>query len=205
MFFAGREGRLVLIDGQSLDGAVAAARNGADWGWTALYKALAPTLTGYLRAQGSREPEDLMAEVFFQAVKSIDRFSGNGTSFRSWIFSIAHNKLVDDVRLRKRRPVDLVPDAGRSLVHPNNVEDQALRNMADRKVRELFAQLTPDQRNVLYLRMIGGLTLEEVSKVVGKPLSAVKALQRRGLGAVKRELPAQGYQIEHPGRLPAIG
>jgi RNA polymerase sigma factor (sigma-70 family) len=198
-------GALHLIDGQGLDGAVAAAKNGADWGWTALYKALAPTLTGYLRAQGAREPEDLMAEVFIQAVKGIDRFTGNGTSFRSWIFSIAHNKLVDDVRLRKRRPEDIVPDAGRNLVHPNNVEDQALRNLADRKVREMFAQLTPDQRTVLYLRMIGGLTLEEVSRTIGKPLSAVKALQRRGLGAIKRELPAQGYQIEQPNRLPAIG
>ena len=194
-----------MIDGHSLDSAVTAAKNGADWGWTALYKALAPTLTGYLRAQGAREPEDLMAEVFLQAVRSIDRFCGNGTAFRSWIFSIAHNKLVDDVRLRKRRPVDLVPDAGHNMVHPNNVEDQAFRNMADRKVREMFSQLTPDQRNVLYLRMIGGLTLEEVAKVVGKPLSAVKALQRRGLGAIKRQLPAQGYQIEQPNRLPAIG
>jgi RNA polymerase sigma-70 factor (ECF subfamily) len=57
----------------------------------------------------------------------------------------------------------------------------------------------------MYLRMIGGLTLEEVAKVIGKPVSAVKALQRRGLGAIKRELPVQGYQIEQPNRLPAIG
>lgn len=194
-----------LIDGQGLDGAVKAAKDGADWGWTALYKALAPTITGYLRAQGSLEPEDLTAEVFIQAVKGIDRFNGDGCAFKSWIFSIAHNKLIDDVRRRRRRPVDLSPDAGRNLAHPSNVEDQALRNLADRKVREMFSRLTPDQRNVLFLRMIAGLTLEEVAKVIGKPASAVKALQRRGLGAIKRELPAHGYQLEPPRRLPAIG
>lgn len=194
-----------MIDGQGLDGAVAAAKAGADWGWTALYRALAPTITGYVRAQGAREPEDVAAEVFIQAVKGIDRFKGDGAAFRSWIFCIAHNKVVDDHRQRRRQPVDLKPDAGRNVVHPVNVEDQALRNLADVKVRQMFARLTPDQRTVLYLRMIGGLTLEEVAKVVGKPLSAVKALQRRGLGAIKRDLPAQGYQIDQPNRLPAIG
>lgn len=194
-----------MIDGQGLDGAVSAAKNGADWGWTALYRALAPTITGYLRAQGAPEPEDVCAEVFIQAVKGIDRFKGDGSAFKSWIFCIAHNKLVDDIRLRRRRPVELSPDAGRNVVHSVNVEDQVMRNLADRQVRQMFSQLTEDQRNVMYLRMIGGLTLEEVAKVVGKPSSAVKALQRRGLGAIKRQLPAQGYQVEAPSRLPAIG
>lgn len=194
-----------MIDGQGLDGAVRAAKDGAEWGWTSLYRSLAPTITGYLRAQGAADPEDVAAEVFIQAVKGIDRFSGDGAAFRSWIFCIAHNKLVDDLRRRRRRPEDLAPDAGRNVVHPANVEDQVLRNLADREIREMFSRLTPEQRSVLYLRMIGGLTLEEVAKVLGKPSSAVKALQRRGIGAIKRELPAQGYQIEQPGRLPAVG
>ncbi|HEX2053537.1 MAG TPA: sigma-70 family RNA polymerase sigma factor [Actinomycetota bacterium] len=194
-----------MIDGQGLDGAVSAAKNGADWGWTALYRALAPTITGYLRAQGAPEPEDVAAEVFIQAVKGIDRFTGDGTAFKSWIFCIAHNKLVDDIRKRRRRPVDLSPEAGRDIVHPANVEDQVMRNLADRQVRQIFSQLTADQRNVLYLRMIGGLTLEEVAKVLGKPSSAIKALQRRGLAAIKRDLTAQGYQVPHPSRLPAVG
>jgi len=194
-----------LIDGQGLDGAVVAAKDGADWGWTTLYRALAPTITGYLKAQGARDPEDVTAEVFIQAVKGIDRFSGDGAQFKSWIFCIAHNKLVDDVRRRRRRPEDLSPDAGRNLVHPSNVEDQVMRNLSDGRIREMFSRLTVDQRNVLYLRMIGGLTLEEVARVLGKPSSAVKALQRRGLGAIKRELPVQGYQFEPSGRLPAMG
>lgn len=194
-----------MIDGQGLDGAVAAAKSGADWGWTALYRALAPTITGYLRAQGAPDPEDVTAEVFVQAVRGIDRFSGDGTAFKSWIFCIAHNKLIDDIRKRRRQPVDLSPDAGRNVVHPVNVEDQVMRNLADRQVRQMFSQLTADQCNVLYLRMIGGLTLEEVAKVLGKPSSAIKALQRRGLAAIKRELPAQGYQVGQPSRLPAIG
>ncbi len=194
-----------MIDGQGLDGAVSAAKAGADWGWTALYRALAPTVTGYLRAQGAPDPEDVTAEVFIQAVKGIDRFKGDGAAFRSWIFCIAHNKLVDDIRKRRRRPVDLSPDAGRNVVHPVNVEDQVMRNLADRQVRQMFSQLTTDQRNVLYLRMIGGLTLEEVARVLGKPSSAIKALQRRGLAAIKRDLPAQGYQVAQPSRLPAIG
>lgn len=191
--------------GVDLDQAVQAAGRGEEWGWTDLYKTLAPAVTGYLRAQGAREADDLTGEVFVQAVRAIGRFDGDATSFRSWIFCIAHNKLVDDARYRKRRPVEVVADPGKDLVHHEHVEDLVLGNLARARVRRVISKLTPDQRDVLLLRILGGLTIEEVARTLGKQPSAVKALQRRGLASIKRDFPAPAYPFQPGRRLPVLG
>lgn len=195
----------MLDTGDDLDGAVQAAQQSLEWGWTKLYTALAPAITGYLRAQGAREPDDLTGEVFVQAVRAIDRFDGDAASFRSWIFCIAHNKLVDDTRYRKRRPLEVVADPGKHLVHHEHVEDLVLGNLARARVRRIISRLTPDQRDVLLLRILGGLTIEEVAQTLGKNASAVKALQRRGLASIKRDFPAPAYPFQAERRLPVLG
>lgn len=202
---ADTRGGCLLDTDESLDGAVRAAQQGLEWGWTELYKALAPIVTGYLRAQGAREPDDLTGEVFVQAVRSMRTFTGSAESFRSWIFCIAHNKLIDDSRYRKRRPVEVMADPGRDLVYPERVEDLVLGNLARARVRRVILKLTPDQRDVLLLRILGGLTIEEVARTLGKQPSAVKALQRRGLASIKRDFPAPAYPFKAAKRLPALG
>lgn len=182
--------------GHDLYCAVQGAQRGLESGWSELYRALAPTVTGYLRAQGAREPEDLTGEVFVQAVRSIERFSGDAASFRSWIFCIAHNKLVDDSRYRRRRPVEVMADPGRDMVHPEHVEDLVLNNLAQARVRRSIEKLTPDQRDVLLLRILGGLTIEEVARALDKQPSAVKALQRRGLAGLRRDVTVATYPFK---------
>ncbi|MEX2586840.1 MAG: sigma-70 family RNA polymerase sigma factor [Actinomycetota bacterium] len=191
--------------GDELASAVTAAQQGLEWGWTQLYRVLAPAVAGYLRAQEAREPEDLTGEVFVQAVRSIQGFSGDAAAFRSWIFCIAHNKLVDDSRYRKRRPVEVMAGPGRDLVHPDRVEDLVLNNLARARVRRVILKLTDDQRDVLLLRILGGLTIDEVARTLGKQPSAVKALQRRGLAIIKRDFPAPAYPFKADRRLPALG
>lgn len=178
-----------------LNAALNAATLGDNPGWSTLYRTLAPTVTGYLRAQGAAEPEDLTAEVFIQAVRNIKRFHGDFTAFRSWIFCIAHNKVIDDSRYRSRRPVQPSPDAGNDRVSPVGVEDQVLDNLAGHRVRRLISQLTPDQRSVLFLRIVGELSTEEVGRALGKNVTAVKALQRRGLASIRKEMSQQTVSI----------
>lgn len=187
------EGILEFED--DLNSARNAAIRGESWGWTALYRNLAPTVIGYLRAQGAAEPEDLAAEVFVQAVRNIKRFQGNSGAFRSWIFCIAHNKLIDDARYRSRRPVQPVPDAGLDRVSPTAVEDQVLNNLSSEGVHQTLAGLTPDQRSVLFLRILGELTIEEVARTLNKNATAIKALQRRGLACLKKEMSDQTVSI----------
>jgi RNA polymerase sigma factor (sigma-70 family) len=174
---------------------LAAARKGAEWAWAALYRRLAPSVAGYLRSQGASEPEDLTGEVFLQVVKAINRFHGDGTRFRSWVFSIAHNKLIDDRRRRGRRPAEPVWGHEEKSFVPGNAEDEALSNLMTGRIRQLIDGLTPDQREVLLLRILGGLTLAEVAGVVGKNLASVKALQRRGLASLRSELSSRAVSV----------
>ena len=174
---------------------LAAAHADAPWAYDRLYRSLAPTVCGYLRLQGAREPEDLTSEVFLGAFAGIRSFRGDEAGFRSWVFTIAHRRLVDERRRFACRP----PLAGASPVRPEaaggDVEEDALRRMSAERVRALCDRLAPDQRDVLLLRMGPALTVDEVAAALGKTPGAVKALQRRGLAALRQALSREGVPL----------
>jgi RNA polymerase sigma-70 factor (ECF subfamily) len=174
---------------------LAAARTGADWAWTTIYRDLAPVVLGYLRARRASEPEDLTGEVFLQVVRDLPRFDGGEREFRAWVFVIVHHRLVDEGRRRTRRPAELVPEVSAETHSPEDVETQVLEGAAAERVRGILEQLPPDQRDVLLLRVLGDLTVDEVASVIGKSSGAVKALQRRGLAAVKVTLSQEGVTL----------
>jgi RNA polymerase sigma factor (sigma-70 family) len=161
----------------------------------ALYRELAPRVLGYLRGLGASDAEDLTGEVFVQVVRDIDRFDGDARSLRAWVFTIAHHRFLDERRHSARRPVDPVPEVPEPPGAADGAEHDALRELANERVHELLSRLSADQRAVLLLRIVGGLTVEQVASAVGKRTGAVKALQRRGLAAVRRELDRQAVPL----------
>lgn len=175
--------------GASFRNVWSAASAGGDWAWEILYRDLAPTVLGYLRARGARDPDDLLGEVFLQVVRDAQTFSGGEHDFRAWVLTIAHHRLLDDVRYRGRRPVDPAPEqvlqASSGL---GNVEDDALSGLEVERLRRGLAQLSPEQQDVLMLRLFGQLTIDEVATALDKRPGAVKQLQRRGLLALKKIL-----------------
>lgn len=179
--------------GSSFDSVLSAARAGGEWAWARIYDDLAPVVAGYLRARGAREPEDLLGEVFLQVVRDLSGFDGHEGEFRSWVFTIAHHRLLDDVRQRARRPLELMApeDMGEAL-GLGDTEQEALGRLGARRVRELLARLSPDQQDVLLLRVLGDLATDDIARIVGKRPGAVKALQRRGLAALRREISREG-------------
>lgn len=172
-----------------------AAKLGAPWAWSAIYTELAPAVTGYLRANGVPDAEDITAEVFVRVVQDIARFEGDEAHFRSWVFVIAHHRMVDDRRRKIRHPqTTLNLEMAESHSH-GNVEHEALDNLGTGAVQQIINRCVPDQREVLLLRVVGGLTLAETAEVVGKSLGAVKALQRRGVAAISREFSREGVSL----------
>jgi RNA polymerase sigma factor (sigma-70 family) len=175
---------------------LAAARSGAEWAWTALYRELSPAVLGYLRARGTREPEDLVGEVFLQVVRDVRRFKGGEREFRAWVFTIAHHRLLDDLRRRRRRPLEQTAgDPADESGSTGDVEEEALAAISAQHVRQVLGRLSADQQSVLLLRIIGDLTIEEVAEVLGKRSGAVKALQRRGLAALTREISREAVTL----------
>ncbi len=167
-----------------------AAQAGAAWASTRIWVEHAPAVAAFLRARGSREPEDLTSEVFLAVFDRIRDFSGDGAAFRSFVFSVAYRRLVDELRMRSRRGETTEWTAELDPRRASSAEDEATVRVGDARVRALLAQLSPDQRDVMVLRIVADLTVEQVAQVLHKRVGAVKALQRRALENLRRKLAA---------------
>jgi len=181
--------------GGAFDGVLAAAQAGAGWAFERLWQAYAAAVAGYLRVQGAAEPDDLTSEVFLGAFRSVGGFAGDEAAFRSWLFTIAHRRLLDARRAAGRRPQMAALDHALPAAAEPGVDAEVLRRLATERVRGLCDRLVPDQRDVLLLRLVGGFTVEEVAVALGKSAGAVKALQRRGLLALEKILQREGVPL----------
>jgi len=178
---------------ESFHQVLSAAQADAPWAYERLYRMLSPSICGYLRLQGVADPEDLTSEVFLGAFRGLRSFRGDEGKFRSWVFTIAHRRLTDERRARGCRPQ--LADAELPERAGGDVEEEALRRMSADRVRALCAGLAPDQADVLLLRLVSGLTVEAVAGVLGKSTGAVKALQRRGLCALRKQIEHEGVPL----------
>jgi len=190
--------------GADFESVLDAARSGRPEAWERLYHALAPAVTGYLRMQGAAEPDDLASEVFLGVFRGIAKFAGDEGALRSWVFVIAHRRLHDERRRHYRGVPTASYDSEPVAPATPSAEDDALRRLATDRVRAICAQLAPDQRDVVLLRILGDLTVEQVADVLGKSVGAVKQLQRRGLEAIRRLSPEMNptQQISRPEGVP---
>jgi RNA polymerase sigma-70 factor (ECF subfamily) len=178
-----------LISRENFKATLKAARAGEERAWRAIYAELAPPLLGYLRAKRASNPEDLLGEVMLQIVRDLPGFDGGKRDFEAWAFTIAHHRLLDERRRDARRPAEPTPAAEIERLGPaGDTEEDALRALSAERVGRLLACLSPDQQNVVLLRVLGDLTSEQVAEVLGKTPGAVKALHHRGLQVIKREL-----------------
>lgn len=167
---------------------VAAARAGQAWALTEIWQRHAAAVTGYLRGRGARDAEDLTSDVFLGVFERLQRFHGDDDDLRAFVFTIAHHRLVDDVRRRARRGDPIAYDADTDGRTHASAETEALDRLGSRQVEELLESLSPDQRDVVLLRVVADLSLEQTAEVVGKRVGAVKALQHRALATLRRAL-----------------
>lgn len=168
-----------------------AAKDGSAVAFEQLYRAMAGQVSSYLRWHRATDPDGLTNDVFAQVHRNLPRFTGDEQGFRSWVFTIAHHRMIDDRRrVNRMPPVD--DDAGvEEHVGTGDVEDDVLAWLAHDRVRDLLAVLSRDQREVLLLRIVADLSVDEVARILDKREGAVKALQHRALNALRRHLDRQ--------------
>ena len=154
-----------------------------------LYARYSPRVFGYLyqRLNGNvEEAEDLTAEVFAKVYEKIDGFQVQGAPLSSWLFRIAHNRLIYSVRRRPRQtqvPLDVAPQVASGPVF-QGIDQQV--SMA--QIKAGLARLTEEQRQVIVLRFLEGKSLAETAAAVGRNEDAVKKLQARGLASLRRAM-----------------
>jgi RNA polymerase sigma-70 factor (ECF subfamily) len=174
--------------GDQFKGILIAAQDGGEWAVAVLYRWLHPALLGYLRGRAGADAEDLASETWLAVARGLGSFSGDEAAFRSWVFTIAHRRLVDHHRASARRP------RARSLTRAEGDEgpvelpasddpagDVLAALAADDAVRRIVAVLPKDQADIVLLRVVAGLPVEDVAAITGRRPGTVRVLQHRAL------------------------
>jgi RNA polymerase sigma-70 factor, ECF subfamily len=143
---------------------------------------------GYLRARGASEPEDLTSEVFLTVFSRLATVTGGAEGLRTLVFSVAHARLVDDLRRQSRRGPTVPYEDWHDNRTTASTEDEAVDRLRTLEVRALLDDLPVDQRDVLLMRVVADLSVEQTAHAVGRSAGAVKQLQRRGLLALRARL-----------------
>lgn len=182
-------GRCGGADRDDLSVWVDSARGGDSDAFGRIWQMLSPRVNGYLRARGVAACEDVTSEVFLAAFTSLGSFSGDGSCFRSWLFTIAHRKAIDAFRRcgeTSHYTTESDPRVSASA------EQDALDATLDADVARILSALTPEQREVLLLRALGDLSVEQVAAATGRSTAAVKQLHHRAVLAARRAAEAGG-------------
>ncbi len=136
--------------------------------------------------------EDIASDVFVRLLEAAQNKRSPETNIKGWLIATASHVVADNLRKKYRRPEeelsDTMPDLSPSIAAEIDQREQ------NRSVQSAYAQLSPDQQNVLALRFGQGYSLEETAIHMNKNVNAVKALQFRALANLQREVGEVSYE-----------
>jgi len=128
--------------------------------------------------------EDLTEEVFLKAWKSIDTCRGKEQTFSSWLYRIAHNHVIDNLR-SQRKYLSADMEALAEVSSPELGEEGKLERQ---EMLEVISDLPQNQKQVIILKFIEGLDNREIGQIMGKSQGALRVLQMRALATLRQRL-----------------
>ena len=183
------------MDDETLDRLVAEAQRGDPEAFGRIFDAYVGPIHRFIASRVNRpsDAEDLTQLVFVKALEALPRYEARGIPFGGWLFRLARNAIIDQVRTR-RDHLSLVAAVTRETEDAGPEAMATLRDDLDRVARALI-ELTDDQREVIELRFFAGLSVHETADAMGRQDGTVRGLQFRALGALRRSL---GIEVETP-------
>jgi len=163
--------------------AVARAKQGDHEALRFLYVSYSHNIYGYVRSivRDDHEAEDVTQHVFAKLMTTIGKYDDRGIPFFAWLLRMARNVAIDHLRAHRATPIETVPETGSSS-EPDIEQVHT--------VRDALAMLPEDQREVVVLRHVVGLTPGEIADRLGRTESSIHGLHHRGRRALQRELRA---------------
>ncbi len=141
----------------------------------------------YLRVGHRADAEDLTEQVFLKMLDAIPGYRSRGVPFSTWLYRIAHNLVIDRFRRRSRQAVELSDQLQDRGLHS---DPEAMLQSSEVR-QELYAairQLTDEQRQVIILRFIENLEVQQVAQIMKRRPGAIHAMQHRALASLHRIL-----------------
>ena len=189
----------MTIPGERLDAVVADAVAGDRNALREVLETIRPIVVRYVRARiGTAErsglsADDVAQEVCLAAMQALPRYQDQGRPFLAFVYGIAAHKVADAHRAAGRNkadPTDVVPERFSVDAGP---EQLAMNADAASRIDALLKILPEKQREILILRVVVGMSAEEVAEAVGSTAGAVRVAQHRALARLKNEITATGY------------
>jgi RNA polymerase sigma-70 factor (ECF subfamily) len=138
----------------------------------------------YYLVGDAREAEDLTAQTFLKAWEAIDRYKERGAPIVAWLLRIAHNLTVS--YLRSKRDHSELDEAYVDQKRSGNPEEVLEQTADEKSVRDAVLLLRDEQRQVIMLRFVEELDYKDVAAMIGKSVPAVRVIQHRALGNLRR-------------------
>jgi RNA polymerase sigma-70 factor (ECF subfamily) len=176
--------------GENFDDVLAAAQTGAEWAIAVLYRSLQPGLLRFLRAKAPQDAEDIASQAWLEVARALPQFTGQEDEFAALVFTVARRRLIDQRRAARRRPVELAGDETlEALPAASPAEDEALVHLQGEEAARRIAELLPaEQAEIVLLRVVGGLSVDQVARLVGRRPGTVRVLQHRALRHLAKHL-----------------
>lgn len=176
--------------GDQFESVLAAARAGAGWAFERLYEEFHPALLRYFASRARREAEDLASEVWLGVAERLGSFEGGEREFRSWMFTIAHRRLADHWSAGGRRVAFQLDDDDEAAppAHDDPAGEVVDAVAAHEAAARIAAVLNPTQAEVVLLRLVAGLDVEEVAAILHKRPGTIRVIQHRAVQRLIREI-----------------
>jgi len=174
---------------------VKAAKVGDKDALTRLFKYLYPKVYRYIfyRVERKEDAEDLTGAVILKILKNLP---GQKKNFKHWVYRIASNMVIDFYRRQGVRKEVKIDDLEEDIPDEREVKQENVEWLNPSILKKAMCCLTREQAEVINLRFIQGYSNEEVSRIMGKRVGAVKALQFRALQALREYFRKKGYEIK---------
>jgi RNA polymerase sigma-70 factor (ECF subfamily) len=184
-----------VAEGNRMIALVELARNGDAEAFGQLYDHYNASVYRFLyyRLGSVQLAEDLTAETFFRALRSMNGFRWQGRDFGAWLMTIARNLATDHFKSARTRLETTTEDMGTLDTHTEGAdgpEAATLASLTNEALLAALAELPTEQRECLVMRFLQGLSIAETADVLGRSAGAVKQLQLRGVRNLARTLPA---------------
>jgi RNA polymerase sigma-70 factor (ECF subfamily) len=141
----------------------------------------------YYRVGDPKTAEDLTSEVFIKMIQALPNYRHQNVPFTAWLFQITRNLAIDMHRKQNAHLVD--SELHENIEEPGQTLDEILEdNLTRETLLKVMNNLTNDQRDVLILRFIDGLSLAQVALILRKSEDAIKGLQHRALTGLRAQL-----------------
>lgn len=173
------------------DVVLGAASSGDERAFAKLWRDAQPPLLRYLRVllRDSAAAEDVAADVWVDVARRLGEFRGDEHAFRGWLFTLGRRRAIDTWRRANRTPVALTDDIA-ELDRPgqHDTAGSAIERLGTESALALLATLPRDQAEAITLRVLAGLEVKEVARLLGKRPGAVRVAAHRGLRTLAARL-----------------